>query len=120
MKRSVGVWLAIVLALGFGIYLLWGAYAYKQWWPILYSAPYLIGGIGLFLNKRWSQYFYYFLAVWGISGWIYGVWQAYDRGWPYADLQRSIISLVPGVVLITLYVGMVWVVYRHFRRVADA
>ncbi len=116
MNRSSGVWFSTILILGFGGHLLWIAYEFQQWQQVLYSVPYLLAGVGLLLNKRWALNFLYFLAAWGVGGWLYGIWQTYDRGWPYPNIQRSVISLVPGLLLIAVYSGIVWIVYRHFHR----
>ena len=118
LNKSFGVWLAIVLALGYGGYILWfTTYTVEHWYTSLYSLPYFIGGIALLFNQQWSKYFYYIMAVLGIGSWVYGVWYSYNLGWAYPDLQRSIISLIPGVLLVIVYSGVAWVVRKHFTPI---
>ena len=120
MKKPFLIWLAVILALANAVFLIWYAYKINHWQTSLYSTPYIVAGIALFFNKPWSKYIYYLLAAWGIGGWLYSVWLSYEAGWPYPDIQRSIISLMPGIFLLITYAGIAWAVRNYFWKQNNA
>ena len=97
--------------------------AYVGWWSIisgalvwlLGSAVALLGAIGLFLRKRWGQYLWYAIALAASVLWIASVIRVAVSGWPYDDLTDSVVSLIPGVLLVTVCVLGSIAVSRHFR-----
>ena len=116
MKKTLGVWLSVLLAIGMGLYFLWIAYDFEESRAIIYSLPYFIAGIGLLRNKEWSQYIYYLLAIYGIGWWTYTIFTIRKSGWPYTtDWIDTIISLIPGMLFILLNIGIVIIVYKHFN-----
>jgi hypothetical protein len=56
---------------------------------------------GLLFKKPWSQHYVYILSAFSVSGWIDGVISVYRNGWRYSTIEESIISLVPGLFLVT-------------------
>lgn len=73
-------------------------------------------GLGLIFHVRWAAYLWYVLAVVTSAGWIWAVIGVARTGWPYADVLRSVISLIPGLCLLAVCgLGSV-AVARQFRR----
>jgi hypothetical protein len=60
-------------------------------------------------------YFVYSVSLLLIAGWGYAVWQVAARGWPYPDIPSTVISLLPGILLVLLSAGSSIAVFRYFR-----
>lgn len=114
MRKSIGTWLAVLVAFGTGIYLVWWAYEYDQYQYVVYSVPFFVASIGLFKNKRWSQYIYYILCTYIIIFWAYAIYKIYGNNWPSPNLVDNLISLIPGIFLVILNIGIILVVYKNF------
>ena len=87
--------------------------AYFSWWSF-YAASFtflpfalitLITAVGLLLSKRWSQYLWHTLALVVSVWWVIPIVRLMMSGWPDGDVPDTIISLVPGLFLITLCAG---------------
>lgn len=76
----------------------------------------LIAAIGLLLNKKWSQYLVYFFASVTSILWLYILWFINSNGWPHDDVANTIISLIPGVLLLMVCICSCVVVYKHFNK----
>jgi hypothetical protein len=57
------------LMLGFGAVHAWGVVAYSSLWLLIWVVPCFVGGFGLFLSKRWSQYLVYLVGACAVAGW---------------------------------------------------
>jgi hypothetical protein len=51
-----------------------------------------------------------------IASWLLVVAWVAISGWPYSDVTSSVISLIPGLLLVLLWVGASLYVARHFRQ----
>ena len=107
--------LAIVLTV-YSSYSLWVAQVYSRWGYAVFGVIGLVTAVGLWLKKPWSQYLAYVLGALFIGTWMFIVWQINVQGWPYEDTMQSVISLVPGVLMIIVVLGSCFVVWRVFRR----
>jgi len=104
------------------------ASAYVGWWAVssasfLWLLPavlLLVVAFGLFLRKRWSQYLWYLIALAVSVSWVVSVVRVARSGWPYDNALSSVISLVPGLLLIAVCAGGSAVVANHFRASKNA
>lgn len=85
----------------------------------IWAAVAFIAAAGLFLNKSWSKYLVYLFAVTMSSQWIYVVWAINRSGWRYDDNKSNIISLLPGILLLTVCICSSAYVYKYFKNVKE-
>ena len=97
--------------------------AYLGWWAVstasflwlLPSAVTLVAAVGFFLSKRWAQYLWHVMAAVVSLWWVVSVVRVALSGWPYDSALLSVISLAPGLFLVTVCAGGSAVVAKHFR-----
>ena len=97
--------------------------AYLGWWAVsaasflwlLPAVVSLIAAVGLFLSKRWSQYLWHVMALAVSLSWVVSVVRVALSGWPYDSALSSVVSLVPGLLLVAVCAGGSAVVAKHFR-----
>ena len=102
--------------------------AYVGWWAVssasflwlLPAVVTLIAGVGLSLRKRWSQYLWHALALVASLSWVASVVRVALSGWPYESALATVISLIPGLLLVTVCAGGSLVVAQHFRGSKNA
>lgn len=116
VKKPFIIFVAM-LVFAYGLEAVRLAITYDSYLNLLLSGVSFIAAISLLLNKFWSQYLIYFLALL-ISGFlIYATVVAIKNGsWPYDTLAETIISLIPAASYIAASIGCGVVVYRHFRE----
>jgi hypothetical protein len=86
--------------------------AYLGWWAIAYSAPiwlisaatFLSCAIGLMLRYAWAKYLWYAIALGLSSVWIIATVDMVVDGWGRNGAKTAMISLIPGLLLVTLCV----------------
>ena len=116
MTKSFPVWLIAVMLLLNGLYNFYAAIQAMSFSFCFYGIVSTAGFIGLIKSKIWSQYIVYFFALAVVATVGYGIFDVTKRGWPYNDLQRTIISLMPGLFLIILAAGSCLIVFKHFKK----
>ena len=102
--------------------------AYVGWWAIsaasflwlLPAVVTLIAAVGLFLSKRWSQYLWHALSLVVSMSWVISVVRVALSGWPYDSALPTVISLVPGLLLVAVCAGGSAIVAKHFRSNQNA
>jgi hypothetical protein len=117
MPGSTMIALVAALLAVYGAYAAWAALASHTlvWLPLAFLA--LLGAVGLFFNQPWSRYLVYVVSLLAVSAWVIGFAGNVNRGlWPYPDPLSSAISLVPGLLLITLRLASSLLVGRHFKK----
>jgi hypothetical protein len=107
--------LAIVLT-AYSTYSLWAAQMYGRWGYALFGVVGLFTAVALWLKKPWSQYLAYVLGALFIGTWMFAVWQVYERGWPYKGTLQTIVSLVPGLLMVFVVLGACFVIWKAFPR----
>lgn len=87
-------------------------------WLVLAALP-MAAALGLCLHQRWSRFAALATSVASIVVFIMG-WSATadirEGVWPYADIERTIISLVPAVVWLAFWILLPIAVDRTFNR----
>ena len=104
------------------------ASAYFGWWAVS-AASFLwlpssvvlfVAAVGLFLSKRWAQYLWHVIALVVSLTWVVSVVRFALSGWPNESALTTIISLVPGLFLVTVCAGGSAVVAKHYRGAKNA
>jgi hypothetical protein len=113
LLRSIAKWLLIAVLVAYGSYTTWLAFT-SQYWFLLWSVACYGAAVGLALSKRWSRYLVYLVAVFTAGGWLYVVGTIAVTRWPYPDVISSVISLIPGILLVALCVLCSIFVHRLF------
>jgi hypothetical protein len=111
--------LAVFLVIIAGYVGWWSITSGQLLWLVLASVA-LVAAVGLALSKRWSQYLWYAIALGASVLWVVTVVRIAIAGWPYPDVVSSLISLVPGLLLLTVCIFGSIAVRRHFRQRANA
>lgn len=81
-----------------------------------WAAGSLIAAVGLILNKKWSQYLVYIFASVTSILWLCLIWLTNSIGCPDEDIITTMISLIPGGLLLIVCIGSCVVVYKHFNK----
>jgi hypothetical protein len=97
--------------------------AYLGWWSVsaatlfwlLPASVSLIAAVGLFLSKHWSQYLWHVVALAVSLSWVVSIVRIALSGWPYDSALSTIVSLIPGLLLVAVCAGGSAVVAKHFR-----
>jgi len=104
LGRPIKVWITSLILFLYGIYscyegFLTGIVSYAA------SGVIFLGvAIALFMKIRGSQYLVYILSVYLIGSWLFGLWIIYTSGWPYEDALGTVISLIPGIVIVLMFI----------------
>jgi hypothetical protein len=104
----------------FLLYALYGAYF------LFYSAgiPHLVGvalafatAIGLFIGWPWARYAAFIVSGLAVLSWLLTIAnETQINGWPYSDVLSSIISLLPGLVWVSIWAAISWAVQKSYRE----
>ena len=116
MAKKIVMWITVGILMLYGGYSVWLAHESGYWTYWCWGAVSLSVGIGLALERRWSQYPVYLLAFATLAGWGYATWSVWNQGWPYHDAESTVISLIPGAFLVTLCFAVSWFVFSFFRN----
>jgi hypothetical protein len=109
---------AIILAVAASMHWLPGSGDPQTWLPIW--AVCVMLALGLVLRRLWVQHVLLGIAAVFSVAWTAMVVAIAWKGWPYSDLLRSIMSLIPGLAAIAFSWGMFLLVRRAFRHLAPA
>lgn len=97
--------------------------AYLNWWAFEYAAPVwfvaaafsLVCGVGLIFLRPWARFLWYSLAFVTSAWWIFTVLRMVFNGWPVQQTDETLISLIPGALLLVVCVGGTLAVRKKFR-----
>jgi hypothetical protein len=99
-----------------GAWALWASIRHGPWTTTFLGGAALLTAGGLLLLKPWARPLAYFFAAGLALGWLYAVGQVIQRGWPYRDWLPSVLSLVPGVLVLIVCAGGSWLVHTEYRQ----
>ena len=120
MRSLVAIRLLAAFLIVVSGYVGWWSVVSAQWlWLVVAFAPLLVA-IGVVLRRPWSEYLWYLIALSASVWWIVTVIRVAVTGWPYHDALSSVISLVPGVLLLMVCLFGSIAVRQHFRERENA
>ena len=96
-KSTSGKWISVFAVILAGLYFVWWAYQSNQWNYAIYSIPYLFAGIALIMNKSWSQYIFYIIAIFHIGWWLYKLLSVEE--WNYVGLLDLFNKSSPRIII---------------------
>jgi hypothetical protein len=102
--------------------------AYLVWWSVVHDhLPWLAGAalmvvaaVGLWMGKNWAEYLWHGIAAATVVLWVVMVVRVALSGWPYSDPLSSVISLIPGLLLVLICISGSIVVRRQYGRRSSA
>ena len=115
VSKLLGSFLLIVSA-----YLGWWAVSSTAWLWLLPALVAFLCAIGLFMQKRWAQYLWHVIALVSCAWWLVSVVLVAVSGWPHATTLDSVISLLPGLMLLAVCIGGSVAIARHNRGASNA
>lgn len=97
--------------------------AYLSWWAVsagsffwlLPSGISIVASVGLLLSKSWAQYLWHVMALVVSLWWVVSVVRVALHGGHDDSAVAWVISLIPGLFLITICAGGSAVVAKHYR-----
>ena len=116
MRASATMLLAVLPLAAWGGWAVWATLHGWHWTTAAFGIAALLTAGGLLFLKVWAKYLAYVFAAGLALSWLYAVWQVAARGWPYSDVYRTVLSLIPGLLLLLLCAGGSYVVHRQYRR----
>jgi len=98
--------------------------AYLGFWAVSYNVPlWWLGSIvvfvvalGLLLRKHWAQYAWYILTLLAVTAWLGSIGRVAITGWPYSSAMSTVLSLLPGALLLLVCIGGSHFVARRYHR----
>jgi len=101
-------------------YIVWWAFSYAAWLWLLPAMGALACAIGLYWYKPWAHYFWHGIALAASAWWMVSTLRASISGWPQQTISNSVISLLPGLLLLAVCIGGSVVIAKHYRRTSNA
>ncbi|WP_041741051.1 hypothetical protein [Collimonas fungivorans] len=97
--------------------------SYFGWWAITYAAvewwcgTFLLAAcaVGLLLRWKAAKYFWNTIALVASLGWLISIVRLVLKGWPTGDYLDTVISLIPGALLLTVCFAGSQAVAAHYR-----
>jgi len=116
MSKSITIWVIAATFIAYAGYNAWMISHMNSYWFLLWVVSCLFAAVGLVLSKAWSQYFVHLVALFTAGGWVYVVGTVALNRWPYHDTKSTVISLLPGIVLVLTCIFISVYVFMYFRR----
>ncbi len=121
MKHPIIIYLIIIILLYLGVngylalYEIWKSENTIDPFSFVFASLSIFGAISLYFRKNWSKYFIYLVALLTTGTWLLSIWVVVQNGWPYSTVQESIISLIPGFLLLTVCICGSIVVHKYLK-----
>lgn len=121
MKHPIIIYLVILIVLYLGLNGYWAVLETLKSensidpFSLVFASLSLIAAIALYLRKNWSKYLIYSIALLTSGTWLLAIYVVAQNGWPYATIQETIISLIPGFLLLTICICGSIVVHKYFK-----
>lgn len=108
--------LAVLLVLIAG-YLCWWAMEHSAAIWFLAASILLLCGVGLSLRRYWASYLWYSLAIGTSLWWVFTISRLALHGWPVHGAEDTIISLLPGMLLLVVCIGGSLAVRKEYKQI---
>lgn len=105
---------AFLLILGAVHFSRWAAEHAAPMW-IAVAVTMAVCGIGLFLRHSWARYLWYVLAAAASGWWLLMTVLTVLKGWPITGIASSLVSLIPGLLLLGVCIGGSLAVRKEHR-----
>jgi len=109
----------MILAAGplalYGAWALWVSVPRAHWVTAAIGGFAVLTAVGLLRLQSWARLPAYLFAGALALGWVYAVWKVARQGWPYPDRLGTVLSLIPGIFLLSFCTGGVWIVHHQYR-----
>jgi len=121
MKHPIIIYLVILIVLYLGLNGYWAVLETLKSensidpFSLVFASLSLIATIALYLRKNWSKYLIYSIALLTSGTWLLAIYVVAQNGWPYATIQETIISLIPGFLLLPICICGSIVVHKYFK-----
>jgi hypothetical protein len=103
-----------------GVWLVWSNIDARTWLGVPFGAVILVATLGVLMKWRWSQWVIYVLVAWGTCAWLYFLWESARAGYfPLETIQRTVLSLIPGISILAASIWSAYVVWRRFRKTSE-
>jgi hypothetical protein len=97
--------------------------SYLGWWAVTYSAvewwcgTFLLAtcAVGLLLRWNAAKYLWNTIALSASFGWLISIGRLVLKGWPTGGYLDTVISLIPGALLLIVCLACSQVVAAHYR-----
>lgn len=104
-----------------GGYWIWAGIERPSWLVIATGVVVVVASLGAIVKWPWSQWVLYAFVLFGSGGWLYLVWGAVRSGrFPLESRLASVLSLLPGLLILLVSVWAADTVRRRFRKQTDA
>jgi hypothetical protein len=104
----------------YGVYALMQSRENPQVTPVVFALVSIAGGGGLILNRRWSRYCIYVVSAALIVTWFhYAALALAAQRWRDDTMLFSIISFLPGLLIVFLAVASSYMVRKHFVSIEE-
>src|SRR5687767_9078577 len=109
--------LAVAWIAFYGAYWIWVALGTGGWRSGLLGGLLIVSALGIAQRWGWTQWIVYAFAVMVVVAWVYGLYSAIKTGgFPLDTPLQSALSLLPGIVILTVTIWSADTVRRRFRR----
>ena len=116
--RAAIVFISVIFV-AYALFVFWRATFDFQPVAILLAFVAFVGGIGIAFDHKWASYCIYVTTFIAASTWLYFTVAAAIASWPYDRVLFSIVSLIPGMLLIALVATSSLYVYKYFNARSD-
>jgi hypothetical protein len=104
-----------------GGYWIWAGFKRPSWLVIAAGIVVVVASLGVIAKWRWSQWVLYAFVLFESGGWLYLLWGAIRSGrFPLESMLASVLSLVPGLMILLFSVWAADTVRQRFRQPAYA
>jgi len=111
MTKVLAVFFAV-----YSVYCLWTLFYQLSPIAVLTAGLFAAAAIGLWLKRPWSRWIVYFVSTVLGGYFVWYVWAMVQTGWPFESPTRSVVALIPGLLLLMFAVGAAVHVARAFRH----
>jgi len=112
---------AVAWLVCFGGYWIWAGIARPSWLIIAAGVVVVVAALGVIARWSWSPWAIYAFVLFEVVGWLYLVWGSVRSGqFPLKTLLASVLSVVPGLLILLVSVWAADTVRRRFRKQTDA
>ena len=112
---------ASALLLVYGSWVIWTSVEFRYWSGVAFGVVPVVAGVAALARQSWSRWVAALAVVLLTASWVYAVWKSYKSGvFPLETPLTSVLSLVPGLGMITVAAACAYALFVYFSRRANA